>query len=118
VDADHFITPDLRGRTLIGYGELETYNFPFGDAAGEVYVTLTEDEMPTHSHTDLGHTHTYSPPGISAPVVAPGEVPVQAVNLIPGITGVGNANLTNAGGGEAHVNMQPYYAVKYCVQAR
>jgi len=99
VDADHFLVPDLRGRTIIGAGGA----FSNADTGGEETHTLTVDEIPSHDHT--------IPATITTLVVEPGEV--TALTPVPIITS--NTGLT--GGGGAHNNMQPYYALNYGIVA-
>jgi len=120
LNADFFATPDLRDRTVIGAGDAGSSSTPrtVGEIGGEETHTLTTGELASHSHSDAGHQHTYSPPGITAPVVAPGEVPVQAINLLPGLTGVGFASIQNTGSDLPHNNMQPFMALNYCVVAK
>ena len=111
-----FNLPDLRGRAVVGVGQqLGGTNFTLALVGGEETHTLTTGEMPAHSHTDLGHTHITgnSLPGLA---LAPGEEPVQVPNPIPGVTGSGNANLTSAGGGGAHNNLQPFMALNAIIK--
>lgn len=112
IDADTFTVPDLRSRFILGASSAD-----FLDIGGESEHTLTTDEMPAHSHTDLGHIHSYSE-NPTAVAVSPGEVPF-ALPSIPftGSTSNGNANLTSTGGGTAHNNMPPYLVLKYAVIA-
>lgn len=120
VDADNFVTPDLRDRTIIGAGDAGGSSTPrtVGEIGGEEAHTLTVGELAAHSHTDLGHTHVYQPPGSTFLFVAPGEAPGALVNLIPGVTGSGSANITDTGGDLPHNNMQPFMALNYCVVAK
>lgn len=119
VDADSFFVPDLRGKAPIGAGDggADYTNRTVGEIGGEEYHQLSEAELASHAHTDAGHSHVYNPPGISVPVVAPGEVPVQAVNLLPGFTGTGYASIQPTGSGVPHNNMPPFVALSYCVVA-
>lgn len=94
VDADNFVVPDLRDRVSIG----ESDSRVVGDTGGEENHTLTEAEMPAH-------THSYSVPDIPTLVFEPGEVPVPTADLFPSSTG-------STGGDEAHNNMQPYLVAK------
>jgi hypothetical protein len=50
-------TPDLRDRFIVGAG---SNNYPSGDKGGNDSVTLTVNQLPSHSHSvnDPGHTHT------------------------------------------------------------
>lgn len=119
IDADTFRTPDMRGIAPIGAGLAASgTNYPVNALVGAETHALTGDENGTHTHTDLGHSHTYSPPGVTLLVVAPGEAPVAAVNIIPGLTGVGNANIQSSGLGEPHNNMQPSRAFNWAVYAK
>lgn len=119
IDADNFTVPALNGRTLVGAGMSdEGTDFNLGDAGGEENHALSATENATHSHTDIGHTHSVQL-AVDGLAVAPGELPVLVpVPLVPGSTGSGNANLTDSGDSTPHNNMQPFGVVKYCVVAR
>lgn len=118
VDADHFVVPDLRGRAIVGVGTgsgLTTRNL--GDLFGEEDHTLTVAELAVHTHTDIGHTHVESaalPTAILLGVglAAPSAVPAASV------TGIGNANISNSGGGGAHNTCQPSNAINYAIIAQ
>jgi microcystin-dependent protein len=104
VDADHFIVPDLRGRTVIGSGSgsgLTTRNV--GDSSGEEDHQLSEGELAAHVHTIPATATTLA--------VEPGEVTV--LTPIPFFT----QNTGSTGGDEAHNNMQPFYALNYGIIA-
>jgi len=105
VDADHFIVPDLRGRTIIGAGDgsgLTTRNV--GDTGGEENHELTESEIPSHSHT--------IPLTFTTLAVEPGEVAVLSpVPILTDSTG-------STGGDDTHNNMQPFYVLNYGIIAR
>lgn len=59
VDGDHFVTPDLRGITVIGAGLYNpgAINYTVNSLTGARRHTLTEAEMPSHTHTQNAHTH-------------------------------------------------------------
>lgn len=104
VDADHFIVPDLRGRTVIAAGDgsgLTTRNV--GDIGGEETHRLNTSELATHAHT-VQRT-------VTTAAVEPGEVAVLSpVPIIPDYTG-------DEGGDSPHNNMQPFYALNYGILA-
>jgi len=108
-----FNVPQLIDRVAVGAGGA----FDIGAAGGESTVTLDITQMPAHTHSDAGHSHSYTPPGTTIPVVAPGEAPVLAISLLPGITGTGFASIQPTGGDGAHNNMQPFQAVPYIIYA-
>lgn len=120
VDADSFVVPDMRDRTVIGAGDAGSgyTSRAVGDVGGEEAHQLTETELAAHTHADAGHSHTYQPPGTTFLFVAPGEAPGALVNLIPSITGSASAAITSTGSDAPHNTMQPFFALNYCVVAR
>lgn len=113
VDADHFVTPDLRGSFV--WGRFDP-NAPLV-TGGEIFVTLTEAEMPAHAHLDAGHLHTVHD-HLTLLALGPGEVPVSVPNILPGITGSASANIQSAGGGQGHNNIPPFVLLNYAIVAR
>lgn len=101
-DATTLTLPDLRNLFLVGAG----LDYERGDTGGLAEVALATAEMPIHSHT-------YSLPTFN--------VDVESVG-IPDPTGVGQPALptstSSEGGGEAHENRPPYYAVVYAIVAK
>lgn len=113
--------PDTRGRARIpldgGTGRVTTAGSNIDGsvlfaAGGQQSATLTTDHMPVHSHgvTDSGHVH----PGIPTAASVIGTVTAGGPpNYVSG-NGNSGSNTTgitiqNAGGGGAHINMQPTY---------
>jgi len=103
-DADNFVVPDLRGRTIIGAGVSEVLTTRnVGDQGGEEEHVLTEGELATHVHT--------IPLTATTLAVEPGEVTVMTP--VPFFT----QNTGSTGGDEAHNNMQPFFALNYGIIA-
>lgn len=97
-----FALPDYRARVPLGSGTgsgLSTYTT--GQTGGEETHTLTQAEMPSHSHSVAGV--------ITSLAVEPGDLPVYDPNPIPGATG-------NTGGDGAHNNVQPYLAINFIIK--
>jgi len=112
-DGDSFNLPDCRGRVLGGLGQGSGLtNRTLGNTVGAETHTLTTAEMPSHNHeiTDPGHTHTYvnqvgdqnTDNAFSTETAADQFDYSQTTgSSTTGIT------VNNAGGGNAHNNMQP-----------
>ncbi len=114
-DSTHFNVPDLRSRVPVGAGHgpgLPSYSL--NDQFGEIEHVLTIGEMPSHSHTDLGHTHGESAAAPNATTIGPG-LPEPTAVPAPSVTGSGSANLTSTGDGDAHNNVQPSIAINYVI---
>jgi len=117
VDGSHFNIPNLVGRVGVGAGSTSGLSpHSLGDAFGDETITLGIGDIPSHTHSDLGHSHVE---GSAAPTVGAAitGVPVPSAVPSPGVTGTGNANLANAGGGGAHANVQPSLAINYLIVA-
>lgn len=105
LDADNFVVPDLRHRTIGGIGQAggSGLTWEIGDTFGEEVHTLTETEIPGHTHTEITAVASVINGGVEAPAAA--AVPGT------GITG-------SAGGGQSHNNLQPTMALRYVIIAR
>jgi len=104
VDADNFITPDLRGVVLLGSGAAASGStYVLGDQGGEETHVLSVGELAAHTHT--------IPKTFTDLVVAPGEVTsVIPVPILTDDTG-------STGSDDPHNNMQPYLAINYGIVA-
>lgn len=116
VDSDTFVTPSLNSRSPIGVGQgTGLSEYAVNQTAGEETHALTEEENAEHTHSDAGHSHFYDPPGIPVLVLAPGEVPVSAENIIPGTVTTGYADIQPSGSGTPHNTIHPVVGVKFAV---
>ena len=107
----NFALPDLRGRTPIHVGGGHT----LGERGGEPAHTISIAELPTHTHV-LNCSSTA------------GNAFVPTSNILAKIEGVdayapANAgvvamkpnSITNVGGSQAHLNMQPFLTLNFCI---
>jgi microcystin-dependent protein len=106
----NFGLPDLRGRTPIHVGSGHT----LGERGGEQAHTLSIAELPTHTHTAQGVNSTadnVSPSNafLASPVAAVGPIYGPANNLVA----LNAAAITNVGGSQAHLNMQPFLTLTF-----
>jgi microcystin-dependent protein len=103
----NFALPDLRGRTPIHVGSGHT----LGEKGGEPAHTLSIAELPTHTHVLMAGiaAGTNSPNGaVLANSTAVYHAPTALVSLNP-------SSVTNIGGSQAHLNMQPFLTLSYCI---
>lgn len=113
-----FALPDLRGRVPLGMGQgLGLSNFVQGEMGGRESVTLTSNQLPSHSHSTV--MSVSSSPGNSA---APNGKYLAASNrrddqFTDQPTDGNLAGLTSgpAGGNQPHENMQPYLALNFII---
>lgn len=110
-----YLTPDLRGRFLLGASETHTV----GSTGGEETHTLTVDEMPQHNHDPI--TGTAQGSGINNALafykyVAEGTDTegISWSNRTP----EAYINTSNKGGNQPHNNMPPYYTVSPQIRAK
>lgn len=118
-----FNLPDLRGRAPVHIAPNQP-GYALGSVAGTETVALTVAEMPTHNHMfkAVGAAGTIPTPAgsflaqgtqpadITAPALLYGPITTAAA-IIP----LNNGNVTQAGGGQAHQNMQPYLVLNPCI---
>jgi microcystin-dependent protein len=106
----NFALPDLRARAPIHVGSGHT----LGERGGEQAHTVSISELPTHTHVENGSTvtATLDSPGnnLFATTVSTNIYvgPSQLVAMNPGI-------VTNTGGSQAHLNMQPFLTLSFCI---
>ena len=117
-------TPDLRDRFVVGSGS----TYATGATGGASTVTLTSSQMPAHNHsatsvstvTDPGHSHTYKgQTGSSGSGVSSRDsenTTLTTDSATTGITVSTSTSIGNTGGGQAHENRPPYYALAYIMK--
>jgi microcystin-dependent protein len=141
-----FRLPDLRGRAIAGKDDmggtaaniltatvLSAAN-TLGATGGTQTHTLTEAQMPVHTHTQNAHTHTQNAHGHTVRGEAqtyPGNALLPYLQPYYNLTGTAdsraivdttatNQNTTatnnNAGSGSAHLNTQPTIVLNYIIK--
>lgn len=107
----NFALPDLRGRTPIHVGSGHT----LGERGGEQAHTLSIAELPTHTHiaNGSGATATDELPdgGIWATNSSFNAYLTNPSNLVA----MNPAAISNTGGSQAHLNMQPFLTISFCI---
>ncbi len=109
-----FELPDMRSRMLMGAGP----NHPLGSSGGTETVTLTEAQMPSHTHALQASTNVGNENDPLNQVLAKGDHPFskRIYRQQDANTNMDAAAISNVGGGTAHTNMPPFLNIK-CVIA-
>lgn len=107
----NFALPDLRGRTPIHVGSAHT----LGERGGEQAHTVSIAELPTHTHVAqaAGGNATSAVP--SASLVLATSVNYEAYRPPTALVALNPATVTNTGGSQAHLNMQPFLTLNFCI---
>lgn len=104
----NFALPDLRGRVPIHVGSGHT----LGERGGEQAHTLSIGELPTHTHVLSGSpTNANTPIAVNNVLAAANNVYATATNL----TALGSSSVANVGGSQAHLNMEPFLTLSFCI---
>jgi microcystin-dependent protein len=105
----NFGLPDLRGRVPIHVGSGHT----LGERGGEQAHTLSISEIPTHTHSGRASSASGNTNNPSGNVLAAhrGGLYRSPANLVS----LNAATLSNIGGSQAHLNMQPFLTITFCI---
>lgn len=104
----NFALPDLRGRTPIHVGSGHT----LGERGGEQAHTLSIAELPTHTHVAQASPTNADSPSAGSNVLG------GALNSYRGpdsLVSLNAGSVTNTGGSQAHLNMQPFLTLSFCI---
>jgi microcystin-dependent protein len=136
-----FAVPNLKGRMPVGLDSAQTEFDALAETGGAKTHTLTQAQMPSHTHTQNAHNHGITQSPHSHTVGADRgwfagfgtDTSLYDIVLGRGYVGYGamgtsgvNANISinnntatnqNTGGGEAHNNLQPYIVMNYIIRA-
>jgi microcystin-dependent protein len=104
----NFGLPNLQGRVPMHMGSGHT----LGEVGGQQAVTLSIAQIPTHVHT-ASATNTNGAVGV------PGGNVLGAFNnaytQATALTSLSPSTLANNGGSQAHLNMQPFLTLSFCI---
>ena len=108
----NFALPNLQGNVPIHVGNGHT----LGEKGGEQAHTLSIAELPTHTHVASGTSTSTDPNGTNIPTgnllaSGPGEIYAAAGSLVA----MGATTIGNTGGSQAHLNMQPFLVLTFCI---
>jgi microcystin-dependent protein len=106
----NFALPDLRGRAPIHVGSGHT----LGERGGEQSHTLAIAELPTHTHT-LNGTSSDGTQAVPAGQELAKAAPANPYHVSTNLSAMNPASIANVGGSQAHLNMQPFLTLSFCI---
>lgn len=110
--ASTFALPDLRGRLPIHQGN----GFVLAETGGAEEVTLTVNQIPSHTHSMQASNNPASGTSPAGSVFGAGsEVTVTAFGSDAPLTTLSPTVVTSVGGSQSHSNFQPYLCVNFII---
>ena len=107
-----FALPDLRGRLPIHQGN----GFILAETGGAEEITLTVNQIPSHSHPMLGSLNTANNNSPANQVLASSAVfGVNPYGTDAPITSLHPSSVGPVGGSQPHTNFQPYLCVDFII---
>ena len=105
-----FALPNLAGRIPYHQGS----GYVIGQAAGVEQVTLTQQQLPVHTHTANANTPNANQPAPAGNVWGAGTLSAYTSTQAADTT-MNPAALTPAGGSQPHDNMPPYLCLNFII---
>jgi microcystin-dependent protein len=105
----NFALPDLRGKVPIHKSSGHT----LGEKGGEQAHTLSISEIPTHTHTLNGTNKDGDQAVPVGNLLARGATQLYAPPA--NLAAMNPASVGNVGGSQAHLNMQPFLVLSFCI---
>ena len=107
-------TPNLKGRFIVGYDPSDSDYNTVGKTGGERAVTLSKDQMPSHTHEVWGRSSGYTARhNDDAEVITYANKGWGSSSNYQKINDSGSA-----GNGQAHENRPPYYALCFIMRVK
>jgi len=107
----NFGLPDLRARTPIHMGGGHT----LGERGGEQAHTISISELPTHTHVANATTATATTNTPTSSLLLAQSTNSQLYGPPSNLQAMSPAAITNVGGSQAHLNMQPFLTLSFCI---
>jgi microcystin-dependent protein len=109
-----FNLPDLQGRVPIHMGTLGGNTYTLGEKAGVESVTLTTQQLPTHSHPFLASTNNASSSNAQGNVLAQTPTVQLYINDVASFA-MDARSIGPVGGSQPHENMQPFLCINFII---
>lgn len=115
-----FGLPNLQGQVPMHWGNKAGFVTTIGEVQGTSTVTLSQAQLPMHTHqinaatASTGAERSAAPTNSSFLSASKGEAIYLPPPVAPNATFANNA-ITPNGGSQPHENMQPYLAINFCI---
>jgi len=106
-----FALPDLRGRLPIHQGD----DFILGETGGAEEVTLTVNQIPTHTHPLLAGTAVASDPSPANTLLGESRPGSSSYFQDIATSNMAATAISPVGGSQPHTNFQPYLCVDFII---
>jgi microcystin-dependent protein len=106
----NFALPDLQGRVPTHEGD----GLTLGERGGEQAHTLSISELPQHTHVARAST-TNGDTNFAANNVLAAALNVYTGQNPQNLTALGPTSISTVGGSQAHLNMQPFLTLNFCI---
>lgn len=107
----NFALPDLRGRVPIHVGNGHT----LGERGGEQAHTLSIAEIPEHTHFVQAANTNATTAVPSSSLTLANSVNYEAYRSATSPVSMNAATVSNVGGSQAHLNMQPFLTLNFSI---
>jgi len=107
----NFGLPDLRGRVPIHMGN----GHNLGELGGEQAHTLSISELPTHTHALKVSDSAGTPDSGANKMLSNSGDEKRFSSVNSNLTSLNPATVVNVGGSQAHLNMQPFLTLSFCI---
>ncbi|MGB7923580.1 MAG: tail fiber protein [Pyrinomonadaceae bacterium] len=108
-----FAMPDLQGRFPLHQGTLAGNTYSWAEKNGTESVTLTTNQMPSHTHVPTATTIAGNQANPNNGLWALTDA--NQFNAGPADQQMGNANISIVGGSQPHENMSPFLVISFIV---
>jgi len=110
-----FNLPDLRGRVPIHQGQGTIQNYVIGEVGGVESVTLTTQQIPTHTHTMMASSENGQQPQPTGAYLAQTNPGFPYVASSQPFVQLNAGSVAVVGGSQPHDNMAPSLAISYII---
>ncbi|UIJ71470.1 phage tail protein [Aurantimonas sp. HBX-1] len=107
----NFALPDFRGRVPMHVGSGHT----LGERGGEQAHTISIPELPTHTHVLQATSGNATAAVPATALMLAASVNYEAYRPASALVALQPASAANLGGSQAHLNMQPFLALSFCI---